>query len=389
MRILGKGKTAKAIKEIYPNVSLYDDNNRDKFDKNSLEKTIVSPGIPPHNFLVKNSKNIISDYDLFLNKSHFTIWISGTNGKTTTTKMLYHLLKEKEYFMGGNVGTPLANIKDNKNLILETSSFTMHYTNKVKPNIYILLPISDDHCSWHGSFKEYEKSKLKPLKNMKKNDIAIIPRKYKNIKTRANSYYYNSSKDLANLFNIDKNRLKFKEPFLIDSLLSLITYKILFNKVKYKKINNFIQDPHKLEEFFDNKNRLWVDDSKATNIDATIQALKSYKNKKIFIILGGDDKGSDLKPLFKEIKKYNITIYAIGKNSDKIIKLSKKYNILAIKSTKLNKAVNKIYKNRKFTKQKSVALLSPACASLDQFNSYKHRGEEFKKNIKKTKEKNA
>lgn len=382
MRILGKGKTALAIKEIYPNISLYDDSDIDKFDKNSLEKTVVSPGIPPNNFLVKNSKNIISDYDLFLNKNHFTIWISGTNGKTTTTKMLYHLLKNKNYFMGGNVGIPLANIKDNKNLILETSSFTLYYTNKAKPNIYILLPISDDHSSWHGSFKEYENSKLKPLKNMKINDIAIVPKKYKNIKTNAKTYYYNNSKDLADLFYIDIDRLKFKEPFLIDSLLALVIYKILFNKIKYKKIDKFIQDPHKLEEFCDNRDRLWIDDSKATNIDATTEALKLYKNRRIFIILGGDDKGANLKPLFKEMKKYNITIYAIGKNSDKIIKLSKRYDILAIKSIELSKAVNKIYKNKKFIKQKSVALLSPACASLDQFNSYKHRGEEFKRNIK-------
>ena len=65
-----------------------------------------------------------------------------------------------------------------KNLILETSSFTLHYTNKAKPNIYILLPISEDHISWHGSFKEYEKSKLKPLDNLIKSDIAIIPKIY-------------------------------------------------------------------------------------------------------------------------------------------------------------------------------------------------------------------
>ena len=387
MRVLGKGKTAQAIKEIYPKISLYDDKDKKLFNKNSLEKTIVSPGIPPYNYLVKNSKNIISDYDLFLNKSHFTIWISGTNGKTTTTKMLYHLLKNKKYFMGGNVGTPLANIKNNKNLILETSSFTLHYTNNVKPNIYILLPISDDHCSWHGTFKEYENAKLKPLRNMTKENIVILPKKYKNYKTKAKTYYYNNSKDLAKSFNIDIDKIDFKEPFLLDSILALVTYKILFNKINYKKINKFIQDPHKLEKVLDNKKRVWIDDSKATNIDATIQALKGYKKEKIFIILGGDDKGANLKPLFKEMTKYNITIYAIGKNSDKIIKLSKKYNLKAIKSIFLKKAVEKIYKNKKFIKKGFIALLSPACASLDQFKSYKHRGEEFKKFIYKNQKK--
>ena len=376
MRILGKGKTALAIKEIYSDAKMYDDNDKDSFDINSDELTVVSPGIPPYNYLVRNSKNLISEYDLFESTMPFSIWISGTNGKTTTTQMLQHILKDKGSVCGGNIGTPLASLDINSKIwILETSSFTLHYTLSVKPNIYILLPISDDHCSWHGSFKEYEHSKLKPLEYMKKDDIAIIPSHYKEYKTDAKVYTYNSSSDLSNVFDIDINKIKFKEPFLLDSLLALSIEKILFDEISYEKINKFIQDPHKLEEFKDKKGRLWIDDSKATNVDATIQALKTYKDKKIHLILGGDDKDANLNPLFEQLVKCDVELYAIGKNTDKLNTLSITYNLKLEKMYELKYAVEKIaYKLDKT----SVALLSPAAASLDQFDSYKQRGEKFK-----------
>jgi UDP-N-acetylmuramoylalanine--D-glutamate ligase len=147
LRILGCGKTAVAIKNLFPDSIMYDDENMSEFDINSDELTVVSPGIPPSNYLVQNTKNLISEYDLFLTSfcplrsvSPFSIWISGTNGKTTTTAMMQHLLEEKGSVCGGNIGTPLASLNQKANIwILETSSFTLHYTKRAKPNIYILL----------------------------------------------------------------------------------------------------------------------------------------------------------------------------------------------------------------------------------------------------------
>ena len=382
MRILGKGKTALAIREQFINAKLYDDNNINEFDKMSNESTVVSPGIPPSNSLVKNTKNLISEYDLYSGDMPFSIWISGTNGKTTTTQMLQHILKEKGSVCGGNIGTPLAHLNLDSNIwILETSSFTLHYTNRAKPNIYILLPVSDDHVSWHGSFEEYEKSKLKPLDKLKEGEIAIIPSKYKNYKTNGYKICYDTSNDIAKYFNINKNKVKFKQPFLMDALLALAISKILFDEIDYDMINSFIQDEHKLEEFEDIKKRIWIDDSKATNIDATIQALKSYKNKKIYLILGGDDKGASLDSLFNELKKYNVEIFCIGKNSTTLETLSINYNIKYKVSNTLENAINNINLVYKST-ENTVSMLSPAAASLDQFTSYKHRGEEFKKIIK-------
>ncbi len=388
MRILGKGKTAQGIKELYPNGVMYDDSDKDMYDINSDELTVVSPGIPPYNYLVKNTKNKISDYDLFLEDIKAkTVWISGTNGKTTTTQMIYDLLKE-DSLCGGNIGTPLAkisNIYNNKKdkykqIILETSSFTLHYTNKVKPDIYILLPISDDHVSWHGSFKEYEKAKLKPLSMMPKNSVAVVPSIYKDIKTDALTYYYKDSSDLAGQFNIDTEKIKFNEPFLLDSLLALCVKKILTDEIDYETINEFVVDKHKVEEFRDSQNRLWVDDSKATNLDATVWALKGYKDKQINLILGGDDKGAELDPLFKEMKNYDIELFTIGSNSQKLGDLAQKYDILCNCFTNLKEAVDAIDKKMKTQNSlnTSASMLSPAAASLDQFESYKQRGEEFK-----------
>ncbi len=377
LRILGKGKTAQALKKRFENARLFDDGDFDIFDKDSNHLTIVSPGIPPHNKLVINSKNIASDYDLFYDEMPFSIWISGTNGKTTTTQMCQHLLEKYDSCYGGNIGVPLSGLDKNKKIwILETSSFTLHYTNQAKPNIYILLPITEDHITWHGDFLEYKKAKLKPLTLMNENDIAIIPFEFKDFKTRAHVVYYSNSDDLCKYFNIDKNKIKFNEPFLLDAIMAVVTRKIIFDNIDYDLINSYKIDKHKVEEFRDKKNRLWIDDSKATNYDATINALVPYLDKNIHIILGGDDKGASLEPLFENIKNLDVVVYAIGSNVKRIVDYCNSYNIKVIECKFLENAVKEIDKN---LKENSIGILSPAAASLDQFKSYAHRGDEFKK----------
>ena len=376
IRILGKGITALALKDKFPNATLYDDSDFNEYDLNSNEYTVVSPGIPPYNNMILSSKNLISDYDLFASVMPFSVWISGTNGKTTTTQMCQHLLKEYSSIYGGNIGVPLSHLDQKAPIwILETSSFTLHYTNKTKPNIYILLPISEDHITWHGSFEEYKNAKLKPLSLMNENDIAIIPENFKNFKTNAHVITYKNSDDLCEHFNINKSNIKFKEPFLLDAILAMAVRKIIFDEINYDLINKFEIDKHKVEEFKDKKNRLWIDDSKATNVDATINALVPYIKNDIHIILGGDDKGANLIPLFENIKDLDIYVYAIGSNTNKIVDYCNDYKIKVESCTYLNIAVEKMDKN---LTNNSVGILSPAAASLDQFKSYAHRGDDFK-----------
>lgn len=377
IRVLGKGVTAQAVKKRFPEAILYDDSDFSSYDLNSNDITIVSPGIPPYNQMIKKARNIQSDYDLFADEMPFSIWISGTNGKTTTTQMAQHILKDKGSLCGGNIGTSVSLLDTKAPIwIIETSSFTFHYIKKAKPSLYLLLPISEDHISWHGSFEEYRNAKLKPLSMMEEGEIAIIPEEFKDYPSACHKITYKDSNDLCEKFDIKKEEIKFKEPFLLDALLALATKKIIFDEVDYTNINTFKVDEHKIEEVIDSQNRLWINDSKATNVDATINALIPYKEKEIFLILGGDDKGANLEPLFDFIKDLNIEIFAIGSNNERVVALCNKYNTKYTQSKVLEKSVSDIASKHHTN---AVAMLSPAASSLDQFTSYAQRGKEFKK----------
>ena len=342
------------------------------FDEEKSKLEITSPGIPPTHPLIKKAKNLISELDYYYNPEIFQIWITGTNGKTTTTQMIHHLLPNSD--IGGNIGIPLGKLNRDKKWVLEVSSFQLYYTKYAKPNIFVILPIKEDHISWHGSFENYKNAKLSPLKRMNKRDIVIMPKEL-DIKTDAFKILYKNEYDLISYFGI-KN-LEFKEPFLLDEVLAKSVYKILY--FKEKNLKNFIIDAHKLEELTDNKNRIWVNDSKATNIDATLNALKRYKNKKIHLIIGGDEKGQNFDYLFEYMKNLNITLYIIGENRTLFLKLANQYNIKFIETKTLENSVKEINKT---LKENEIALLSPACASFDQFENYKKRGETFKKLVK-------
>ena len=388
--LFGYGKTTKAIARVADDAIFYDDKCTKPFrDENGFmvkpssefnakysQLEIPSPGIPPSNPLILKSNNLISEYDYFAETSPLKIWISGTNGKTTTTQMMQHLLESKGSEAGGNIGTPLAQLsQDAKMWILETSSFTMHYTNIATPNIYVLLPISPDHLSWHGSMQEYVDAKLKPLATMCEGEIAIVPDAYKDVVTNAHLITYKDENSLAEYFGIDVNKVSFKGAFLADALLAMAVDKILFDKVDYEKINSFVLDPHRQEELRDAKNRLWVNDTKATNIDASIAALKRYKESHIHLILGGDDKGVDLNELFEYLVNIDVSIYNIGSNKEKLSGLAKEYKISSMLCLNLADAISKIDKN---LGEDEIALLSPAASSLDEFSSYAQRGDEFK-----------
>jgi len=396
--LFGYGLTTKAIaSKLGGGCVFFDDNCKESYtdtqnntihpsslfvpDKSSLE--VTTPSLPPKHPLIQSAKNLLSEYDYFLankTKKPFTIWISGTNGKTTTTQMLTHLLANKGAISGGNIGTPLAKLDFNAPIwVLETSSFTLHHTKLASPDIYILLPITPDHLNWHGDMQSYTQDKLKPLTTMKEGELALIPKGLDIPKSDAYIVEYDSNEFLASYFDIDISKLNFKGAFLQDALLSLAVTKVLFDSVDYELMNSFVRDEHRQEEITDSQDRLWVNDSKATNLDATIQAIQTYQDRYMHLILGGDDKGVNLDELFILLQKLPVSIYAIGSNTQKLISLASTYNIKAHKCDTLQNAIKLI--DKVHTKE-SIALLSPAAASLDQYPSYKARGDEFKTLVK-------
>lgn len=414
--LLGFGETNQALAKLHAPLLVFDDNIK-KFRQDSLGNAlypsadlpkilpqhpnaiiIVTPGIPPNNAMVQTvyafikkhpSAQLLSEYDFFAPTMPDSIWISGTNGKTTTTQMLTHLLQNIGAVSGGNIGTPLAKLDSKSPLwVLETSSFMLHYTQYAKPILYLLLPISQDHISWHQSYDNYVTDKLKPLTLIKEKEIAILPKSLeKHIACQSSLgtlVFYENSQDLAHTFGIDLEKIHFREPFLLDATLALCSAKILTLKTPYSLLNTFKIGAHKMEEFYDKLGNLWVNDSKGTNIDATMEALKCYQDREILLILGGDDKGADLKPLFDLIQtlqttnKQSIEIYAIGKNTEKLCKLASgitKYQECYTLDTAVRHIKARLLE---LDSTHCVAMLSPAAASLDQFRSYKERGEKFK-----------
>jgi len=393
--LFGYGLTTKAIaKSLGGGCTFFDDNAKEVYsdeqnntiypsalfdpEKSTLE--VTTPSVPPSHPLIKSAKNLMSEYDFFAKEMPFSIWISGTNGKTTTTQMLTHLLEKRGGVSGGNIGTPLAELDSKAPIwVLESSSFTLHHTNIASPNIYLLLPITPDHLDWHGTAEQYEADKLKPLLTMKEGELALVPKGLNLPKTDAFVVEYDSAEFLENYFDIDSSKIRFKAAFLEDALIALAVTKTLFDEVDYDKINEFTLDNHRQEETTDAQGRLWVNDSKATNLDATVQAVKGYDDKFIRLIIGGNDKGADLSPLFELLETKEVKLYTIGANSEKLANLANKYNIDFNACETLENAIKTIYEQRG---ENDVALLSPAAASFDQFNSYKHRGEEFFRIIK-------
>jgi UDP-N-acetylmuramoylalanine--D-glutamate ligase len=217
---------------------------------------------------------------------------------------------------------------------------------------------------------------------MREGEAIILPKMFADIPTKGFKILYETEHDLAQYFGFDTTKIKFKGAFLMDALIAMGIDKILYDRCDYDRINAFILDPHRQEELRDSQGRLWINDSKATNIDATLAALRTYKDEKIHLILGGDDKGVELEELFTPLKNYDVIVYAIGSNAERLQTLCEQYIIPCTLCHTLDVAVSKI--DKKHTRH-TIAMLSPAAASLDQFSSYAERGNLFKQYALETK----
>ena len=298
---------------------------------------------------------------------HTQIWISGTNGKTTTTQMLESILSPFGARAGGNIGTPLITLyEQNAPLwILETSSFALHYTRTATPSIYALLPLSPDHISWHNGFENYVCDKLSPLARMGVDSVAIVPSALRDHRLcqgfLGEAIFYTDSSDLRayllknGLGNENAlDSLPFFEPFLLDAYIALCCAFALSRQCPHittatflPTLASFTIGAHRMEEFYVRafgESWLFVDDSKGTNTDATLQAITRYKDRALFLILGGDDKGADCSEIFTLLAGLKrVEIFTIGSNEPKLLDLAARHSVKAHKCGTLDCAMEKIW----------------------------------------------
>ena len=365
--------------------------NLNKF-LHEVDYIILSPGVSlekskNRNKLIKYKKKIITDIDLIflLRKFYKSIVVTGTNGKSTTCKIINHVLKRNGYktLLGGNIGTPVLdlNIKKDIFLIIEVSSFQLAHSQFINPDYAILLNISNDHLDWHGNMKNYINSKFKIFNLQNKNQFSIVNKKLSKNFNRRKLLGKKFFPNLNNYYNL-KRKIK---NFYLKSLINDENMATVFELSKILKINknSFINSlnsfkglPHRYEIFLKKKNCLFINDSKATSFQATKFALLNSKN--IFWIVGGLPKENDRINLNK-VKKNIIKSYIIGKNIE-FFKGQLKNKINYCISKNLKHSIIQILKDiRSLKKNDNIILLSPAAASFDQYSNFEKRGEEFKR----------
>jgi UDP-N-acetylmuramoylalanine--D-glutamate ligase len=375
---------------------------------------VKSPGISPNHFLIKKLKEakipVYSEIDLSLmfSKAKRYIMITGTNGKTTTTTLTYlimkNFLKQKNAraIVCGNIGKPVSkqilNAKENDWLIMEASSYQLEDSKFIKPAISAILNITPDHIEHHGNMEKYIEAKMNIFKNQDKNDFCIMNYEDKILrkisKNCGSNILWFSSKERKGInayfqkgkivINLDKKNYEINPPDIpglhnIENVMASCLCSIKAGcdlKTLQYTLDKFNGIEHRIEFVRKIKGISYINDSKATNVDSTFIALKALgKKKNILLIMGGLGKGTPYSPLTELIKKYVKAIYLIGKDADNIEKQLK--GICPMYRTEnIKKTVNMINETGE---EGDIALLSPACASYDQFKNFEDRGKKFKK----------
>ena len=386
-------------KKKIKNFKIWDDSNKNfqkKYRAKNLEKTlkqvdyiVLSPGISilKNKKLRKFQKKIITDIDLFyLSKNRAkSIVVTGTNGKSTTCRLLAHLLQKNKFrvSLGGNFGTPILDLINAKKdfVIIEASSFQLSHSQFISPDFAFFLNFANDHLDWHGNKTCYLNSKLKIFQLQTKKNYAFINKKFKKIFIKRK---FSSILVSPNYKQYKKIKFKIKNNYLTskinDENMSFVYTFSKILKVNEKlflnAIKSFVGLPHRFEIFLKKKNVTIINDSKATSFAATQTALASLKN--IYWILGGLPKKDDRINVSK-FKKNITKCYLIGKNIN-FFKNQLKNKIIFSITKSMKKTVIKIFKDIQLNKntEKNI-LLSPSAASFDQFRNFEERGLEFKR----------
>lgn len=395
--------------DINSEVNLNDKNYLDRLFS-GLSFIVTSPGISPNILLLKSARQrkikIIGEFELGSQAlCGDIIAVTGTNGKTTTVSIIKHLLQNlnKKVFLAGNIGTAVTSICDKTDsesiTILESSSFQLENIKSFHAHIAAILNITEDHLNRHKTMKNYIKAKQNITKNQTADDFLLINADdellLQNIpKTKAKIFYFSTKKRVKGCF-VMRSSIYFSDGIIENKLVSLKNIKLVGEHnisnilcavlavyletgklFLLDNISTFHGVAHRIEYVKTIGGVAYYNDSKATNIDSTIVALKSFKCN-INLIVGGSDKGYGFDKLFEALPKNVAKIVAFGQTSTKIEKAAKKFKFDSLELARNLKEAVMLCKET--AKSGEVILLSPACASFDQFANFEERGNIFKK----------
>lgn len=380
----------------------------------NADLVVKSPGIPKKATLVQELLNrhvpIISEIEF---ASRFTtakiIAITGSNGKTTTASLLFHILTKEglNVGLGGNIGKSFAEMVVNDEYeyyVLEISSFQLDDVVSFKPYIAILLNITPDHLDQYDYKLElYARSKFKITENQNHEDYFVynyddngITELIKEINTKAKKIPYSMSTNVNDGSYADDENVTLNFPDNLELPISEFALRgkhnvsntmaaaTVANILKIRKdtikrsLFDFTAVEHRLETVLKVGGIEFINDSKATNVNAAYYALESMKNPTVWIV-GGTDKGNDYSELMALVKKKVKAIVCLGEDNSKILRAFEGAVDNIIETNTMQDAVRSAYM---FGRKGDTVLLSPACASFDLFKSYEDRGNQFKKEVK-------
>ena len=368
---------------------------------NGSSYAITSPGIPPMSEIFQKLRGksipIISEIEYaYRNTDIPFIVITGTNGKTTTTALVSHILS-KNYSapVCGNIGVPPSALIDEKHdfLVCEVSSFQAEMTEQFRAKIACWTNFTPDHINWHGNLENYFNAKAKLFLGSQTPEYSILNAQDKKLKEFAkeckNVVMFDDDKDCY----IKNNAIYYRDEEIItltdcplighhnhqNVMCGIAIAKLLGikNEDIRERIMSFKAPNHRLEKVREMNGITFYNDSKATNPEASIVAIDSFNNVDVALILGGRDKNTDLTEMCNSINKHINTVLLIGEATQRFEEnLLKNGFSNIIKEPSMEEAIDKA-----ISLKPDVVLLSPACASFDMFKSYEHRGDVFKEYV--------
>lgn len=363
---------------------------------------VTSPGIPPKSEIFKRlqAKNIeiISEVEFaYRNSDTPFIAITGTNGKTTTTALVSHILsKNFKAPYCGNIGVPPTSLIEDEDidfLVCEISSYQAQMTEDFKPFISCWTNFTPDHIDWHEGLENYFKAKAKIFLGKQRPEYAVLNAKDEKLLSFAkkckNVILFDEPTDCGikdgSIWYKGEEIISLKDCPLVghhnyqNIMCGIICAKLceMENEDIREQIMSFKAPEHRLEKVREMNGITFYNDSKATNPEASIVAIDSFNNVDVALILGGRDKNTDLTEMCNSINKHIKTVLLIGEATERFEEnLLKNGFSNIIKEHTLESAVDKA-----ISLSPDVVLLSPACASFDMFKSYEHRGEVFKEYV--------